>query len=268
LKFLSNENIKVTGIGPEDIVDAKRKLTMGLIWTLILNYQIAGQPGGGDSSAELAKSDLLKWVQNQVKPFNVPVNNFTSDWNDGKVLCALVNSLKPNAINWGSVGNNKLDNARQGIDTAESDLLIPRIMEPEDFANQTPDELSVVTYASLFRDAMNAGRGSRSAPQQQTVQTSKGPSGSTGTIELFLSLATSSLQVKKDIQSLKFLLDKKGVKYLEYDVGTNEQKKNEAFSKSGKRTLPQLFINGKFVGGYDEVQMLEETGEFNAMLNP
>jgi len=270
LKFLSGENVKVTGIGPEDIVDAKRKLAMGLIWTLILNYQIASQPGGGDSAADTAKSDLLKWVQNQVKPFNVPCNNFTNDWGDGKVLCALVNSLKPNTINWGSVGGDKLENARQGIHAAETDLLIPRIMEPEDFANGTPDELSVVTYASLFRDAVNSGRLRQAShpPVQTAHSTTKGPSGASGTVELFLSLATSSLQVKKDIQSMKFLLDKKGVKYLEYDVGTNEAKKNEAFSKSGTRTLPQLFINGAYVGGYDEVQMLEECGELTAKLNP
>ena len=65
---------------------------------------------------------------------------------------------------------------------------------------------------------------------------------------------------------MKFLLDKKGVKYLEYDVGTNQAKKEEAFGKSGVRTLPQLFIDGKYVGDYEAAQTLEETGELNDLL--
>jgi len=241
---------------------------MGLIWTLILRYQISKGADGtsGKGEADAAKSDLLKWVQGQVAPYNVPVNNFGSDWSDGKVLCALVNSLRPNTINMAGL-NDPYNNAKQGIDAAESDLLIPRIMEPEDFSNGNPDELSVVTYASFFRDAMN----SRKKPQNEpapvtTTVTKKGPMGSNAHVEVFLSLATSSQKVKKDIQSLKFLLDKKGVKYDEYDVGTNEPKKLEAFSKSGVRTLPQLFINGAYIGDYDAAQTLEETGELNKLL--
>jgi len=268
LKFIASEEIQLAAIGPEDIVDGKRKLVMGLIWTLILRYQISKGADGtsGKGEADAAKSDLLKWVQGQVAPFNVPVNNFGSDWSDGKVLCALVNSLRPNTINMAGL-DDPYNNAKQGIDAAESDLLIPRIMEPEDFSNGNPDELSVVTYASFFRDAMN----SRKKPQNEpapvtTTVTKKGPMGSNAHVEVFLSLATSSQKVKKDIQSLKFLLDKKGVKYDEYDVGTNEPKKQEAFSKSGVRTLPQLFINGAYIGDYDAAQTLEETGELNKLL--
>jgi len=268
LKFIASENIQLAAIGPEDIVDKKRKLVMGLIWTLILRYQISKGAGGtsGKGEADSAKSDLLKWVQGQVEPYNVPVNNFGQDWSDGRVICALVNSLRPNTINMAGL-NDPYDNAKQGIDAAETELLIPRIMEPDDFSNGNPDELSVVTYASYFRDAMNSRKGKpQNEPAPVSVNTKKGPVGSNAQVEVFLSLATSSTKVKKDIQSLKFLLDKKGVKYAEYDVGTNEAKKQEAFSTSGVRTLPQLFINGAYVGDYDAAQMLEETGELNKLL--
>ena len=40
LTFISNEGLKLVGIGAEDIVDHKLKLILGLIWTLILRYQI------------------------------------------------------------------------------------------------------------------------------------------------------------------------------------------------------------------------------------
>jgi len=261
LKFVTNEGIKLAAIGPEDVVDKKRKLVMGLIWTLILKYQVGKGEGGAEDAM---KSELLKWVQNQVKPYNTPVNNFGNDWSDGRVLCALVNSLHPNAINMSSL-NDPYQNSKKGIDSAESDLLIPRIMEPEDFSNGNPDENSVVTYVSLFRDAMNSRKSAAPASPAQTAPIKK-PTGSGAIVEVFLSLATSSTKIKKDIQSLKFLLDKKGVKYLEYDVGTNAAKKEEAFAKSGTKVLPQLFIDGKYIGDYEAAQLLEETGDLNPLL--
>jgi len=235
---------------------------MGLIWTLILRYQVGK---GGLGAEDAAKSELLRWVQNQVKPYNVPVNNFGNDWSDGRVLCALVNSVRPNSVNMGTLGD-PYENSKKGIDSAENDLLIPRIMEPEDFGNGHPDENSVVTYVSYFRDAFNNRKPTIVDTTPAPSTNLKKPTGSGALVEVFLSLATSSTKVKKDIQSLKFLLDKKGVKYLEYDVGTNEAKKNEAFGKSGVRTLPQLFIDGKYVGDYEAAQMLEETGELNDLL--
>ncbi|GMT06490.1 hypothetical protein PENTCL1PPCAC_28664, partial [Pristionchus entomophagus] len=35
---------------------------------------------------------------------------------------------------------------------------------------------------------------------------------------------------------------------------------------SGRRTVPQLFLNGQFVGGYDDVKALEDDGEFEKRL--
>ena len=40
LKFLKDEGLKLVAIGPEDLVDPKRKLILGLIWTIILRYYI------------------------------------------------------------------------------------------------------------------------------------------------------------------------------------------------------------------------------------
>jgi len=277
LKFLAGENITVTGIGPEDLVDQKRKLIMGLVWTLILHYQIgkAGASGGtsGSGKQDAAKSELLKWVQGQVNPYGIDVNNFDTDWKDGRVICALVDSLRPNTINVRSLNpSDAYQNAEKGINAATTELLIPRVVEPEDFANvEKPDELSVMTYASYFRDAMNSGRFNKKSIEPAADAGYKHnpirpPTGSGATVEVFLSLATFSTKVKKDQTSLKYLLDKKGVKYLEYDVGTNEPKKLEMQQKSGKKELPQLFINGQFIGGYDEAQQLEEVGELSKML--
>jgi filamin len=94
VKFIKDEGLQLVGIGPEDIVDGKLKLILGLIWTLILRYQI-NMIGEGSP-----KWELLQWVNRQIAPYNVdkPVVNFTTNWSDGKVLSALADSLQPGVL--------------------------------------------------------------------------------------------------------------------------------------------------------------------------
>jgi len=78
-------------------VDHKLKLILGLIWTLILHYSIS-MPVWDDEDREkhqeqTPKQRLLGWVQN--KQPDKPVTNFTTDWNDGRALGALVDGIAP-----------------------------------------------------------------------------------------------------------------------------------------------------------------------------
>ena len=79
-----------------DIVDGKLKLILGLIWTLILHYSIS-MPMWADedeSAKDLSpKQRLLRWIQNKIP--DLPINNFTSDWNDGRAVGALVDAVAP-----------------------------------------------------------------------------------------------------------------------------------------------------------------------------
>lgn len=149
LKFLQSENIKLVNIGNEDIVDGKLKLILGLIWTIILRYQIHIEEG------KSARSDLLKWVQQQIPEYNI--KNFAHDWNDGKAICALADSLKPGIC----PNHRQLDpasplyNANLGTDVAERELDIPKVLDPQDMINPSVDELSVMTYISYYRDWLN-----------------------------------------------------------------------------------------------------------------
>lgn len=88
-------------------MDHNLKLILGLIWTLILHYSISqniplsssisengnvlsvhDQPKATNKDAT-PKQRLLNWIQSHL-PADVPVTNFTSDWNDGVALGALV----------------------------------------------------------------------------------------------------------------------------------------------------------------------------------
>jgi len=80
-----------------DIVDQKIKLIMGLIWSLILHYSIS-MPMWEDedpaaSKDQTPKQRLLDWIRSKIPEKNI--TNFTSDWNDGTAIAALVDALGP-----------------------------------------------------------------------------------------------------------------------------------------------------------------------------
>lgn len=63
------------------------------------------------------------------------------------------------------------------------------------------------------------------------------------------------------------LLDSKGVKYTEYDIGGNAAKREEMVSRApGARTVPQIFIDGAAIGGSDDLRALDSSGKLDAML--
>ena len=63
------------------------------------------------------------------------------------------------------------------------------------------------------------------------------------------------------------LLNRKNIKFTEYNVAKDTVKREEMFKKSnGARTVPQIFIDEHHVGGNVELQALEKEGELNSLL--
>ena len=63
------------------------------------------------------------------------------------------------------------------------------------------------------------------------------------------------------------LLNRKKIKFTEYNVAQDTSKREEMFSKSnGAKTVPQIFIGEHHVGGNIELQALERTGKLNSLL--
>jgi len=64
----------------------------------------------------------------------------------------------------------------------------------------------------------------------------------------------------------KRLLEGKGVPYEEVDVAKDDQARIELAERTGRRTVPQIFIGADHVGGSDDLHALEEQGKLDAML--
>ena len=64
------------------------------------------------------------------------------------------------------------------------------------------------------------------------------------------------------------LLNRKNIKFTEYNIAKDLEKREEMLKKSnGARTVPQIFIGEQHVGGNTELQALEKEGKLDNILN-
>jgi glutaredoxin 3 len=63
------------------------------------------------------------------------------------------------------------------------------------------------------------------------------------------------------------LLDSKGVDYDELDTTLNSKLRAEMKARSGRETVPQIFIEDQHIGGYDDMAALDAAGELDGLLN-
>lgn len=65
----------------------------------------------------------------------------------------------------------------------------------------------------------------------------------------------------------KALLQKKNVAFDEFNVKEDQEKLNEMLERSGgRKTIPQIFINGRHIGGCDDLYALNDAGKLDELL--
>uniref|UniRef100_A0A1I8EEK1 Alpha-actinin n=1 Tax=Wuchereria bancrofti TaxID=6293 RepID=A0A1I8EEK1_WUCBA len=202
LEYIESKGVKLVSIGAEEIVDGNVKMTLGLIWTIILRFAIQDINVEGfifttkiflffiffkksklisNFILELSARDgLLLWCQRKTAPYsNVNVQNFHTSWKDGLAFCALIHRHRPELIDYSKLHKgDPLHNLNLAFDIAEKYLDIPRMLDPEDSSqkfsawiikssdlvySQKPDEKSVMTYVSCFYHAFRGGHQAETA---------------------------------------------------------------------------------------------------------
>ncbi|GFR73069.1 filamin-A, partial [Elysia marginata] len=144
LQAVAEDNVRLVNIGNDDIVDANLKLTLGLLWHLILRYQISGARAS-------PRKLMLSWFRSML-PGDLDISNLTSSWRDGRALHALLDHCKPGlSPNWRNLKSvDAISNCQKAMQLAKEKLGIPRVISAEDFASPDLDELSAMTYLSYF----------------------------------------------------------------------------------------------------------------------
>ncbi|XP_074713820.1 alpha-actinin-4 isoform X1 [Strix uralensis] len=162
LNFIASKGVKLVSIGAEEIVDGNTKMTLGMIWTIILRFAIQ------DISVEetSAKEGLLLWCQRKTAPYkNVNVQNFHISWKDGLAFNALIHRHRPELIEYNNLRkDDPVTNLNNAFEVAEKYLDIPKMLDAEDIVNSArPDEKAIMTYVSSFYHAFSGAQKAKTA---------------------------------------------------------------------------------------------------------
>ncbi|KAF7251295.1 Dystrophin [Varanus komodoensis] len=136
LQVLQKNNVDLVNIGSSDIVDGNHKLTLGLIWSIILHWQVKDVMKNIMAGLQQTNSEkiLLSWVRQSTQHYpQVNVINFTNSWSDGLAFNALIHSHRPDLFDWDNVVRQqspvqRLDHA---FNVAKRDLGIEKLLDPE-----------------------------------------------------------------------------------------------------------------------------------------
>ncbi|KAK6304736.1 hypothetical protein J4Q44_G00253220 [Coregonus suidteri] len=185
LRFLEGRKIKLVNIHATDIADGRPSIVLGLIWTVILYFQIeeltsnllalealSSSTSSVDSMASNsetgspamkrevvpkkfqgnAKKALLRWVQcTAANHQGIEVKDFGASWRSGVAFHSVVHAIRPDLVDMEVVRRrSNRENLEEAFSLAENELGIPRLLDPEDVDVDKPDEKSIMTYVAQF----------------------------------------------------------------------------------------------------------------------
>ncbi|CAG5128720.1 unnamed protein product, partial [Candidula unifasciata] len=160
LQFLEKKKIKLVNINATSIAEGKPSIVLGLIWTIILYFQIeetfnavpTDNDGAPVKKTALPRQSLLEWVDSILfKKYGLHVKDFGKSWNNGVAFNAMIHNVRPDLVDMDLIRKQQAKiNLEHAFSTAESHLGIPRLLDPEDVDVEKPDEKSIMTYVAQF----------------------------------------------------------------------------------------------------------------------
>lgn len=116
------------------------------------NIPLTSHQVASDLSREGPKKSLLSWVSKTI-PSNlgIEVKDFGTSWRDGYAFMGLINAIDENLIDIDNYRNaSNKSRLHTSFNVAESELGIPKLLDPDDVDLPKPDERSVMTYVAQF----------------------------------------------------------------------------------------------------------------------
>jgi len=155
LSFLYEQRVHLENMGAHDIVDGSPRLTLGLIWTIILRFQIQEitiVPDEEGQATRSAKDALLLWCQMKTAGYhNVNVRNFTTSWRDGLAFNAIIHKHRADLIQYEKLSkSNAMYNLNNSFEVAHREFGLVPLLDAEDVYVDQPDEKSIITYVVTY----------------------------------------------------------------------------------------------------------------------
>uniref|UniRef100_A0A8C7FN26 Spectrin repeat containing nuclear envelope protein 1 n=1 Tax=Oncorhynchus kisutch TaxID=8019 RepID=A0A8C7FN26_ONCKI len=263
--------IKLVNINSTDIVDGRPSIVLGLIWTIILYFQIeeltsnlpalqalSSSTSSVDSSDTTsppvkrrplpplqggARKALLRWVQQTAtKHLGIDMKDFGPSWRTGVAFFAVILSLRPHLVDMERVRRRaNRENLQEAFSLAETELGIPQLLDPEDVDVDKPDEKSIMTYVAQFlKHHPNPGHQQNSDSDSQPEEEVASPV----PLPTAPSLSIFTREQRKGLRELKTWLDQ-----LELDTARTQETKGNLSQQyqSFKSVRVQLEMNRKQV---------------------
>uniref|UniRef100_A0A673ZNR4 Actinin, alpha 4 n=1 Tax=Salmo trutta TaxID=8032 RepID=A0A673ZNR4_SALTR len=147
LDYIASKGVKLVSIGAEEIVDGNAKMTLGMIWTIILRFAI---------------QDIS--VEGHVFLISLALS-YIDSWKDGLAFNALIHRHRPELIDYDKLRkDDPLTNLNNAFEVAEKYLDIPKMMDAEDIVGTLrPDEKAIMTYVSCFYHAFSGAQKAETA---------------------------------------------------------------------------------------------------------
>ena len=136
LDFISKQGVKLT-LSADNIYEENETLVLGLLWILILKFQVG------------KKEEILSWLRELLE---IDIANFDSDWRDGKRFAKLVSALTQTNEEYDKSDSENAIRSRltYAFEVADQKLGIKQLLTAEDVISGFLDERSNLTYLSFF----------------------------------------------------------------------------------------------------------------------
>ncbi|KER19501.1 hypothetical protein T265_15524, partial [Opisthorchis viverrini] len=152
LEVLSRQKlVKLVNINPSDIADGKPAIVLGLIWSIILYFQLL-------SNCAWTNLHQVPRTLFFFRKYDIKINDFGPSWRDGIAFNAMVHNIDSSLVEMDKLEHRTArENLEHAFSQAEAHLGIPRLLDAEDVDVDRPDEKSIMTYVAQFFKAYPEG---------------------------------------------------------------------------------------------------------------
>ncbi len=160
---LEERGVRLVNVNSVDVVDGNVKITLALVWAIILHWQLQEVLGLGRQQRQQQSLErcLLAWCRQstvEAAPDGVDIVDFSESWRDGKAFCALLHHHKPDFLDWErerDPNRRPMERLEAAFSAMHKHLGLAKLLDPSDVCGaRRPDKKSVMTYVMCIFEVL------------------------------------------------------------------------------------------------------------------